>query len=219
MQVQIFLDCSASMGKANPNKGAYAVAAAASVGFLAVHNTDKVNFKLMKGNRAENPYGTIVGKTAFFRAISSLENVQFDGDTSIEECVTTSGDTGTKNGLTVIISDFFTESDWKKAVDFLLYKGRQVLLIQVLAPEEIDPTYDGRVQLVDIESEDISDSKNFKLRITRSMQEAYEEALNNLIEEMKSFCSKRDVGFISVSTSMPIEKALFGQLLQTGIMS
>jgi hypothetical protein len=51
------------------------------------------------------------------------------------------------------------------------------------------------------------------------MQEAYEEALNNLIEEMKSFCSKRDVGFISVSTSMPIEKALFGQLLQTGIMS
>ena len=51
MQVQIFLDCSASMGKENPKKGAYAEAAAAAMGFLAVHNMDKVTFNLMKGER------------------------------------------------------------------------------------------------------------------------------------------------------------------------
>ena len=74
MQVQIFLDCSASMGKENPKKGAYAVAAAAAMGFLAVHNMDKVTFNLMKGERSENPFGTIVGKNSFYRAIGSLND-------------------------------------------------------------------------------------------------------------------------------------------------
>ena len=66
MQVQVFLDCSASMGKDNPKKGSYAVATAAALGYLAVHNMDKVSFHLIKGDRSENPFGTIIGKNAFF---------------------------------------------------------------------------------------------------------------------------------------------------------
>lgn len=65
MQVQIFIDCSASMGKDNPKKAAYVVATAAALGFLAVQNMDKASFYLMKGDNAENENGTIVGKNAF----------------------------------------------------------------------------------------------------------------------------------------------------------
>ena len=84
MQVQIFLDCSASMGKDNVQKGAYAVATAAALGFLAVHNMDKLSFQIMQGSKAENPFGNIVGKTAFFRAVGELENIQFGGEVDIE---------------------------------------------------------------------------------------------------------------------------------------
>ena len=104
MQVQIFLDSSASMGKDNKQKSSYAVATAAALGYLAVHNMDKVSFQIMKGNRAENPFGTLIGKTAFFRAIGELENLEFNDDVDIAECVTTSSDTSSANGLTVIIS-------------------------------------------------------------------------------------------------------------------
>ena len=45
MQVQIFIDCSASMGKDNPKKAAYVVATAAALGFLAVQNMDKAGSK------------------------------------------------------------------------------------------------------------------------------------------------------------------------------
>ena len=120
--------------------------------------------------------------------------------------------------MTVIISDFFTESNWKKAVDYLCYKKRQVLLVQVLTPEEIDPSYDGRMTLIDSEAIDVADPKNMKIRITRSMQKAYEEALNDFQQEIKTYCSKRGVDFISVSTEKPIEKMLFGELLKVGIM-
>ena len=218
MQIQIFLDCSASMGKENPRKSAYAVATAAALGYLAVHNMDKVTFNMMKGERAENPFGTIVGKNAFFRAVGAFENMEFVDDADIEACVKNCPDTGTNNGLTVIVSDFFTESNWKKAVDYLCYKRRQVMLVQVLSPEEADPSYDGRVNLIDAESVDLSDAKNMKIRITRTRQKAYEEALADFKQDIKTFCSKRGVDFISLRSDEPIERVLFGELLKVGIM-
>ena len=218
MQVQIFIDASASMGKDNPKKAAYVLATAAALGFLAVQNMDKVSFHVMKGEKAENQNGTIVGKNAFLRAVGTLENIDFSGDTDMEKCVTGFSGTGTNNGLSVIISDFFTESNWKKAVDYFCYKKRQVLLIQVLTPEEINPAYDGRVNLIDSESIDAADDKNMKIKITRSMQKAYEEALRDFKEDIRTFCLKRNADFVSVNTETPVERMLFGELLKAGIM-
>ncbi len=218
MDVQIFLDCSASMGKENRGKAAYAVSVAAALGFLSVHNMDKVSFKLIKESSVEDPFGTIIGKNTFFRAISILENIDFSEDADISEAVTSCVNTGSNNGLSVIISDFLTRKDWKKAIDYLTYKKRQVLVLQLLSPDEVDPAYSGRVNLIDVESGDIGDPRNMKLKITRSLQLAYQEALRDLKADIKSFCTSRGADFISVTTDKPIERMLFGELLKAGIM-
>lgn len=219
MQIQIFLDCSASMGKDDPNKAAYALGAAAALGFLAVHNMDKVTFNIMKGEKTSNPFGTIIGKNSYFRAVSQLEEVVFDGEADIEKCVASCPDTSANNGLSVIISDFMTDSDWKKAVDYLRYKHRQVLLVQVLTPDELEPAYDGRVTLIDSESEGVDDtSKNMRIRITRAEQKAYEAALKDFKQDIRTFCAKRDVDYVSVITDQPIERVLFGELLKVGVI-
>jgi uncharacterized protein (DUF58 family) len=219
MHTQIFLDCSASMSKANPEKAAYALGAAAALGYLSVHNMDKVSFKLIKGERAEDPYGTIVGKRAFFNAISTLETLEFDGESDLRSSIINAPNTGNNDGLTVIISDFFTDSDWKSAVDYLCYKKRQVLLIQVLTPEEKDPLYMGRVNLIDSESLDIQDAKNMKMKIDRASQIAYERAMKEIHDTLGTFANSRGAAFISVSTDQPIEKVLFKELLKVGIMA
>lgn len=219
MHTQIFIDCSASMGKDNPQKAAYALAIAAALGYLSVHNMDKISFKLVKGARAEDPYGTIVGKKSFFSAISSLENLEFVDEADIASAVVGCPNTGTNDGLTVIISDFLTENEWKKAVDYLVYKRRQVLLVQVLTPDEIDPAYSGRINLIDAESVDLSDGKNMKLKINKSMQMAYEEALKEFLSDIKSFCASRGADFISIRTDSPVEKVLFSELLKVGIVA
>lgn len=218
MDVQIFLDCSASMGKENRAKAEYAVSVAAALGFLSVHNMDKVSFKLIKEDAVDDPFGTIIGKNSFFRAISFLENLNFSDDADISQAVSSCANTGSNNGLSVIISDFLTRKDWKKAVDYLTYKKRQVLAIQLLSPEEEEPTYSGRVSLIDVESGDLADPRNMKLRITRSLQLAYQEALKDMKADIKSFCASRGADFISVTTDKPVERMLFGELLKAGIM-
>lgn len=218
MHTQIFLDCSASMGRTNAAKGAYAVGVAAVLGFLSVHNMDKVSFRLMKGNKSEDPFGTIVGKNTFYKVINALDEIGFEDETDISSAVTGCMSTGSKDGLSVIISDFFTENDWKKAVDYLTYKKRQVLLIQVLAPEEVEPLYNGRVNFIDSEAMDVADPKNMKLKITRSMLNAYDEALKDMQEELKSYCASREASFITVRCDQPLERFFFGELFNIGMM-
>ena len=219
MHTQIFIDCSASMGKDNPSKAAYTLGVAAALGYLSVHNMDKVSYHLIREERAENPFGTIVGKRAFFNAISVLEDMRFDGESDLRASVIGTQNTGSADGLTVIISDFFTDSDWKKAVDYLSYKKRQVLLVQVMTPEEVDPTYMGRVNLIDSESVDVDDMKNMKIKIDRASQRAYEEAVLELWGDLKTFCNSRGAAFVSVRTDQPLEKMLFKELLKVGIMA
>ena len=219
MHTQIFIDCSASMGKDMPEKANYTIGVAAALGYLSVHNMDKVSFRFVRGEKAENSFGTIVGKRAFFDAISTFENIEFDDESDIYKAVTGCPNIGTNDGLTVIISDFFTDSDWKKAVDFLCFKKKQVLLIQVMTPDEIEPAYDGRVNLIDAEANGLEDLKNLKIKINRSNHIAYAEALNDMKEELKSFCASRGADFISVSTDQPLEKMLFKELLKVGIMA
>ena len=218
MHTQIFIDCSASMGKDNPQKAAFTVGIAAALGYLSVHNMDKVSYKLIKGNHAEDPFGTIVGKRAFFSAMTGLENLTFDGESDIDAAVVGCENTGNNDGLTLIISDFFTDSDWRRAVDYLSYKKRQVLLIQVMTPEERDPTYSGRVNLIDSESDDLTDPKNMKMNIDISAQMAYEEALKDLESDLYNFCVSRGATFITIPTDQPIEKVLFKELLKVGIV-
>ena len=219
MHTQIFIDCSASMGKDNAEKAEYAVAVAAALGYLSVHNMDKVSFKLIKGEKSEDPFGTIVGKRAFFNAISQIEELEFEGESDIREAVVSTPNTGSNDGLTVIISDFFTDSDWRKAVDYLCYKKRQVLLVQVLTPEEVDPSYTGRVHLIDIESETVEDERNMKLKVDTAFQKAYSMAMEEIREELQSFCTSRGADYVTICTDQPIEKTLFKELLKVGVMA
>ena len=77
----------------------------------------------------------------------------------------------------------------------------------------------GRVSLIDVESDDLADERNMKIRVTRSMQIAYEETLNEMISNIKSYAASREAGFIQLQCDRPIEKELFGKLMKAGVMS
>ena len=51
-----------------------------------------------------------------------------------------------------------------------------------------------------------------------AVQLAYDEALKDYIGDIRSFCVSRGADFITVSSSEPIERAIFGRLLNVGII-
>ena len=218
MHIQIFVDCSASMGFEASKKREAALKIAAALGYLSVHNMDKISFKMIHKNSAEDVNGIINGKDAYYRSLDTLENSTFGGEVDIEKAITGNINPGYNDGLTIIISDFLTESNWKAAVDFLLYRHREVMLVQVLSPEEISPSYNGRMVLLDAESVDKTDEKNLKLKISRSEFEAYKEALSDYLQEVKDFCSSRGVSYMLANTEKDVEKLLLERLFEMGVI-
>jgi hypothetical protein len=88
-----------------------------------------------------------------------------------------------------------------------------------LTPDEVDPSYTGRVHLIDVESNSMEDDRNMKIKIDRSSQIAYERAMQEIKDNLKTFCHSRGVDYVTICTDQPVEKALFKELLKVGIMA
>ena len=211
MHNQIYIDCSASMACGKPEKAAAALRVAAAFGYLSVASMDRVSYKLMKETTLEDIGFKITNKDSFYRAAQVLEDVDFEGDLDLEKAIVGAEAPGHDDGLTIIISDFMTESNWKKAIDFLLYHRREVMLIQIMSPDELYPDFDGRVHMMDSEALDIADGRNMRVVVTKKMVEAYQKALDEYEKEIIDFCAARNVTFFTVLSDDPIEKVIFGK--------
>ena len=91
--------------------------------------------------------------------------------------------------------------------------------MQVFSPDELDPTYTDRINLIDAETTDLADSRNMKLRINKSMQQAFREAVIAFYDDIGNFCKKRGAGFMALDCEKPIERQLFSELLKRGTVS
>ena len=204
---QILIDCSMSMAYGSPDKATAALRIAAAFGYLSVCSMDRVSYKLLKEDRAHEIPFNVTSKDSFYRAAQVLETTEFEGDTDLEKSVMNIGKPGRDDGLTIIISDFFTESNWKKMVDYLVYRKREVMMIQVLSPDELYPGFDGRIDMQDSENA----SRNMKMMVTKRSMQAYQQALDEYENEIIDFCASRGVTFFTVSSDDPIEQVIFGK--------
>ncbi len=212
---RIIIDCSASMATGKPEKAEMALRLAAALGYLAVCAMDRVSFLLLHGNTLTDLTGTLLGKTAVTRAAMLLENVEFYGETEIEKAVLNYSNPGYDDGLTIIISDFLTESNFKSAVDFLMFRHREVMLLQILSPEEVKPDFRGDIHFIDLESELPKDPRNVHMKVGRALMKAYDEAVESYIAEISDFCRSRGATYIYATTDMPVEQVIFEKGYET----
>lgn len=218
MHIQIFIDCSASMAFNKSNKDEFAIQAAAALGYLAVQNMDKVSFKLIHGDKAEDLCGVVSGKNQFIRVLNQLENIKFYGNAQIDKAIIGCENPGYSDGMTIIISDFLSDDSWKSGVDFLLYRHREVMLCQVLDQQEVSPTYKGRNYLLDVEVDNRMDDSHLKLNITKSDYEAYLKALYDYLKDIQAFVNKRGLSYLHGISNEPVEKLFFEQLYESGVI-
>ena len=215
---KIYIDASASMDWGEPNKAHAALKLAAAVGFLAVQAMDRVSFYTIHQDTCENLCQTIVGREAFYNGANLLNTVAFYGDGDLGAAFAGLEDPGHGDGLSILISDFLTDADWRSAVDKLLYHNREVWLIQVLSRDEITPDLSGKVLMLDAESHDEDDARNYRSEVTRSSVRAYEQAFLYHQQQIREFCASRNVQFITVCSDESIERMLFMKATEVGLI-
>lgn len=207
---RIYLDQSASMGLGT-GKGMMALRLAAALGYLSVSNMDCVSYRLLRGRASEDLCGNIVGRERFYAAIRKMETIAFSGETDIGAAIRSDTGAGFDDGVSYIISDFLTDSDWKGAVDVLLGRRREVAIIQVLSPEEMEPTFHGAHTFCDAESTRAGDGTRVSVEVNRGALDAYHRALDAFLEDIRRFCASRGVPFMTVRSDERIEDVLLAR--------
>jgi len=214
LRCQIFLDTSASMdfGAGDSNKFNYGRVLAAVLSYLMVRQRDAPGIILFNDVAQQ----AIPAQTARHQAdeiFALLQTAKAGGRTVIGKSLLDLVGTFNRRGLAVVISDFFSESQSGLELLRQLDAMRQeVIVFQLLAPEELDLPYREEYIMEDSETGE-------ELPVQAELfRKEYQKRLAEFCDSIRQECIKLEIDFQQVRTDAPLDQALIAYLERRGAM-
>ena len=204
--VVLLVDASASMRFAN--KLTLARQLAAAFGVLGLRNIERVSVYTTDPARFLPPCR---GRLNLRRLFAFLEQIESGGETTFDTAIGSLLRQHRGRGVCVVLSDFLTFGDMKRAFNSLYATGLEPLGIQILAPQEIEPEVAGDIRLQDAETQEGLD-----VSAAADLLALYQEYRTAYSRELLRACQRRAGRFVSISSAMPVESVLFDRLARQG---
>ncbi|MCM0650293.1 DUF58 domain-containing protein [Clostridium swellfunianum] len=209
--INIFVDSSKSMSFGEPSKSALALRLAAAFSYIALNNLDRVCINSLK-NKELKSIEALSGKLMLQRALSYLKDIEHEGTTDINASIVKKE--FNSKGVSIILSDFFTDNGIEETVRYLTYKKQEVILIHILSPEELEPNYFGQVKLVDSETRE-----DRNIILNPSIMKAYKKQLTTFKNSLKESAAKYGASYIEASSEESIDKIILEKFTRNGVVS
>ena len=213
MHTRIYIDASRSMDHGTDEKTTLAIKLAAAFAYLSVSEMDKVSIYVIRGAALEEVAVGMVGKDSYLSCINALNAVEFDSDSKISEAIVPSS-VGYGDGYSIIISDFLTDENFEAAIDRLAEQRRDILCVQILSREEINPQIRGRMHLFDAENSE----RFFRKKIDQDIIRAYKDALKYVTERIKGYCESRGGQYIFLPSYTELPEIFFDKFQDMGVV-
>jgi hypothetical protein len=144
------------------------------------------------------------------RQTSVVATAEIPGDslTSLSAVIRRYQRSNVKPGILFVISDFLDAADFRVEMKLLVQRGFDLNLIQVLAPEELQPQVRGDLMLVDSES-----GAEREVTVNERMLTAYRSTLEAYTTSLGSFCRARAIGYTMMTSDVSFEDLLLTNLV------
>jgi len=212
LRLSIFIDSSLSMSHGNPSKLLYAKKLAAALAYVALANLDRVTIEAASESSLDRLPPTR-GKAQIWRLLDFIEGLQPQGGTDLQEGLKQFSLRNSTPGMKVVISDFLDKSGFQNALKWLLKGGNEVVVIQVLSPQEVKPTIVG-----DLSLEDCEDGQITEVSVTAGLLKRYEANLKSLVGGLREYCRTRGLANFFVQSSHPVEQLILNSMRRTGVV-
>ena len=213
MHTRIYIDVSRSMEYGKSQKADQAIRIAAVFAYLSLNEMDKVSVYTIREKRVECVIDGMVGRDAYLNSVGKLNEITFGGDSMISEAILPSS-VGRGDGMTILISDFLTDNDYEDAIHYFTENRRDLLCVQVLSRDELNPQSRGKMHFFDSENT----GRTYRKNIDREIARAYKEALQYVTERIRGFCMARGASFAQVCADDDIMDIFFGKLIDLGVL-
>jgi uncharacterized protein (DUF58 family) len=212
LSLNLLVDCSASMDWGAPDKLTYARWLAAALGYLALGRGDLVSV----GCLGQHPRA-VAGLRGRGRAVDLLrllDDAAPDGQLDLAACVrqVLLERRPRPGGLAVLLSDVlgFTLTN---TLDLLLAAGYDVVLVQILSPQELEPEPGGDLELVDAETAEV-----LQVGLSQAALADYHRRLAAFLGETETTCWQRGLRYLRVRTDEPLESVVLTRLREARVL-
>lgn len=199
LYIYILVDASASMRGGGGAKLAYAAQVAAALAYIGLANLDRVSIlTFAQGLRDRLPAAR--GKGQIFKVLEFLRGLTPQGETGLNESLTSFVHQTSRRGLAVVISDFYDPAGYEEALNLLRYHRFEPSVIQVIDRREAHPALRGDVELFDVETGDVRE-----VTLSPRLCEDFARAHEAYCEGLAGFCAGRGIGYFRAETQIPFE--------------
>jgi uncharacterized protein (DUF58 family) len=217
LSVHILLDCSASMKFGDPDKFDYARRLAAALAYIALANTDRVTFtSLAVDEEAETALSPTTspmrGKAGIVRLMDTLGQLKSGGQTDLNRSLNRFALRTTRAGLVILISDLLSDTGCEDGIKRIRYGKHDLVIVQTLSPQEINPELLGDVRLVDVETQ-----KAVDVSANRQVLNAYQKRLTSFIFDIQSLAHKCGASYVLANTGTSFEDLVLRQFRSLGL--
>ncbi len=151
---RLVIDASASLAFGEPTKLEHAKRIAASLGYLALRSSERAQLVVAREG-VDQLSEPIRGRAALPKLLRSLDALEAHGRTSLGEALQDVVLRSSRPGLLLVVSDFLDASPFESAIFRAAQSKHDIVLVQVLTKDEIDPPYEGDIAFVDSETDEV----------------------------------------------------------------
>jgi uncharacterized protein (DUF58 family) len=210
--IHFLLDASASMAAGSPPKLLFAKRAAAALGYIGLASEDRVAVTAL-ATRAGRRRVALRGSGRVFRLLSALSGIDTaDGPTDLVASVRHAAAQLSGRGVIVLLSDLLDPAA-DKVIRELAATGSELIVLHVLSPDELDPSIEGDVRLVDVETGDGLD-----VTVDLATLDDYKARLAAWQESFADLAARRGATYVPISTDLPLAELVFAELRRRRVL-
>jgi hypothetical protein len=165
-------------------------------------------------SRLHDAFNAGGGRHRFQPALNFITALKPEGKTNFMDCSRQFIDKYPQRGLVVVISDFLDDGEFEKPIQFLTDFGHEIVLVQVWADEDRTPPWDGELELEDAET-----GRRVEISFDRDARAQYTAAFDDYAERVRRAAERNNGRYIGVPSSLPVDQAIFGPLVNTGAVA
>ncbi len=205
LQSFVLLDRSASMGYASKgiSKLDYGSYLAASLSYFISKQHDGIGFISFDQDVVD--FLPAHSKPAHVHNIlTQLEQITPGKETDLGKPLHEMADMINRRGLIIIISDLIDEPErTMDALQHFRFKGHDVIVFQIIDPDELDFPFTDTVKFKDSETGE-------ELTVVPTLfKQQYHETIQAFLEENRQGCMKLQADYVLLNTGIPLDMALF----------
>ena len=216
LPVTIYLDSSESMSFGRVSKFDFARQVAASVGYVALCGFDRITVESFP--LADDQAGlvgelrAVRGRQSAMRFFDNLNRLKAGGTADFNQALRLGAMKHRAQGVIVVLSDFLDPAGYEDGLKSLASRGSEVHAVQILAPEELEPSSYGDFRVIDSETGAEQEVTFGKYRLN-----AYRATVQNYCRRLQEYCRARGIRYQLAQSDTPIDDLLL-KAMRTGGM-